>query len=122
MFGRTSMAANKTVRQPLKSLSTRQETPATKEIHMFNGRGHFGMLVIGVGIGLAVGLLVAPCSGEEAREWLTETAEDQLKRVRRQGRRLVFQAQDILERSQDSVSKMLKNSKSALDTVADRLA
>lgn len=89
---------------------------------MFNGRGRFEMLVIGVGIGVAVGLLLAPCSGEEAREWLTETAEDQLKRMRRQGRRLVFQAQDILERSQDSVSKMLKNSKSALDTVADRLA
>jgi gas vesicle protein len=88
---------------------------------MFNGRGGFGMLVIGVGIGLAVGLLLAPCSGEEARKWLTETAEDKLRHMRRQGRRLVFQAQDILERSQEGVSKMLKNSRNALDTVADRL-
>ena len=88
---------------------------------MFNGRGGFGMLAIGVAIGLALGLLLAPCSGEEAREWLTETAEDKLKHMRRQGRRLVFQAQDILERSQEGVSKMLKNSRNALDTVADRL-
>lgn len=88
---------------------------------MFNGRGRFGMLVIGMGFGVALGLLLAPCSGEEAREWLTETAEDKLKRVRRQGRRLVFQAQDILERSQEGVSKMLKNSRNALDTVVDRL-
>lgn len=79
------------------------------------------MLVIGVGFGVALGLLFAPCSGQEAREWLAETAEDKLKRVRRQGRRLVFQAQDILERSQDSVSKMLKNSRNALDSVAERL-
>jgi len=79
------------------------------------------MLAIGVAIGLALGLLLAPCSGEEAREWLTETAEDKLKHMRRQGRRLVFQAQDILERSQEGVSKMLKNSRNALDTVADRL-
>lgn len=88
---------------------------------MFNDRGDFGTLVVGVGIGLAVGLLLAPCSGEEARQWLTETAEGKLRRVRRQGRRLVFQAQDILDRSQDGVSKMLKNSKNALDTVAERL-
>jgi gas vesicle protein len=88
---------------------------------MFNGRGGFGMLVIGLGIGVGVGLLLAPCSGEETREWLTETAEDKLKHLRRQGRRVVFQAQDILDKSQDSVSKILKNSKSALDTVADRL-
>jgi len=79
------------------------------------------MLVIGVRIGLALGLLLAPCSGEGAREWLTETAEDKLKYMRRQGRRLVFQAQDILERSQEGVGKMLKNSRNALDTVADRL-
>ena len=88
---------------------------------MFNGRGGFGMLVIGVAIGLAAGLLLAPCSGEEAREWLTETAQDKLKHMRRQGRRLVFQAQDVLERSQEGVSKMLKNSRNALNTVADRL-
>lgn len=79
------------------------------------------MLVIGVAIGLAAGLLLAPCSGEEAREWLTETAQDKLKHMRRQGRRLVFQAQDVLERSQEGVSKMLKNSRNALNTVADRL-
>jgi gas vesicle protein len=74
--------------------------------------------LIGLGIGVSIGLLVAPCSGEETRQWLTGTAEDNVKRLRKQGRRWVYQAQDALDRSQDTVSKVLKNSKSALGTVA----
>ena len=77
--------------------------------------------LIGLGIGVGVGLLVAPCAGEDAREWLTETAEDRVKQLRRQGRRLVYQAQDVLDRGQDTVSKVLKNSKTALDSVASVL-
>lgn len=76
---------------------------------------------VGLSIGVAVGLLFAPCAGEEAREWITETAEDKVKHLRRQGRRWLFQAQDALDRSQDTVSKVLKNSRSALDSVAARL-
>ena len=77
--------------------------------------------LIGVGIGVGVGLLVAPCSGEHAREWLVDTAGQNLKRVRRQGRRWLFEAQDALDKSQDTVNRVLKNSKSALDVVAARL-
>ena len=74
--------------------------------------------LIGLGIGVSIGLLLAPCAGEDARAWLTETAEDRVKRLRRQGRRWVFQAQDALDRGQDTVSKVLKNGKTALDSVA----
>jgi gas vesicle protein len=77
--------------------------------------------LVGLGIGVGIGLLIAPLSGEETREWLTETAEDKVKHLRRQGRRWLFQAQDALDRSQDTVSKVLKNSRSALDSVAARL-
>jgi gas vesicle protein len=85
-----------------------------------NGRGTMSFL-IGIGIGAGIGLLLAPCSGEDARDWLTETAEDRLRQIRRQGRRWIYQMQDALDKSQDSVSKMLKTSKNALDTVASRL-
>jgi gas vesicle protein len=85
-----------------------------------NGRGTVNFLV-GLSIGLALGLLFAPVSGEEAREWIAETTEDNVKRLRRQGRRWVSQAQDVLDRGQDSVSKVLKNSRNALDSVASRL-
>jgi gas vesicle protein len=85
-----------------------------------NGRGMVNFLV-GLSIGLALGLLFAPVSGEEAREWIAETTEDNVKRLRRQGRRWVSQAQDVLDKGQDSVSKVLKNSRNALDSVASRL-
>jgi gas vesicle protein len=85
-----------------------------------NGRGTVNFLV-GLSVGLALGLLFAPVSGEEAREWIAETTEDNVKRLRRQGRRWVSQAQDVLDKGQDSVSKVLKNSRNALDSVASRL-
>jgi gas vesicle protein len=85
-----------------------------------NGHGTLTFLV-GLSIGVGLGVLFAPKSGEETREWLADTAEENVKRVRRQGRRWVFQAQDALEHSQDAVSKILKNSRNALDTVASRL-
>jgi gas vesicle protein len=85
-----------------------------------NGRGTINFLV-GLSIGVALGLLFAPVSGDQARVWLAETAEDNVKRLRRQGRRWVSQAQDALDKSQDSVSKVLKSSRSALDSVASRL-
>ena len=85
-----------------------------------NGRGTTNFL-IGLGIGVGIGMLFAPLSGEETREWLTENAEDRIKRLRRQGRRWVFQVQDAIDRSQDSVNKALKTGKEALESVASRL-
>src|SRR2546430_11116291 len=62
------------------------------------GRGTTNFL-IGLGIGVGIGMLFAPLSGEETREWLTENAEDRIKRLRRQGRRWVFQVQDVDRKS-----------------------
>ena len=88
---------------------------------MTNGRGTITTFVAGLGIGLAVALLFAPLSGEETREWLIDNAEDRLKRIRRQGRRWVYQVQDALDNSEDRVKKVLRSSKNALDSVAARL-
>jgi gas vesicle protein len=77
--------------------------------------------LIGLGIGVGIGLLFAPLSGEDTREWLSETAEDRIRRFRRQGRRWVYQVQDALEKSEDTVYKVLKNGKTALNSVASRL-
>lgn len=85
-----------------------------------NGRGTMSFL-IGISIGAGLGLLFAPCSGEDARGWLTETAEDRIRQLRRQGRRWIYQIEDALEKSQQSVSRVLQDSKNALDTVASRL-
>lgn len=88
---------------------------------MNNGRGTIVTFVAGLGIGMGLALLFAPLSGEETREWLMDTAESRLRRIRRQGRRWVYQFQDVLDKSEDRVTKVLRTSKNALDSVASRL-
>jgi len=86
-----------------------------------NGRGTITTFVAGLGIGVGLALLFAPLSGEETREWLMDNAENRLKRIRRQGRRWMFQFQDVLDKSEDRVTKVLKTSRNALGSVASRL-
>jgi len=85
-----------------------------------NGRGTISFL-LGLGIGVGIGLLFAPLSGEETRVWLKENAEDRMKRLRRQGRRFIFEVQDVLDKGEDTLTKVLKSGKNALDSVASRL-
>jgi gas vesicle protein len=86
-----------------------------------NGRGTITTFVAGLGIGMGLALLFAPLSGVETREWLMDNAENRLKRIRRQGRRWVYQFQDVLDKSEDRVTKVLRTSKNALGSVASRL-
>ena len=88
---------------------------------MNNGRGTITTFVAGLGIGMGLALLFAPLSGEETRELLMDNAENRLKRIRRQGRRWVYQFQDVLDKSEDRVTKVLRTSKNALGSVASRL-
>jgi hypothetical protein len=50
-----------------------------------------------------------------------DNAESRLRRIRRQGRRWVYQFQDVLDKGEDRVTKVLRTSKNALDSVASRL-
>jgi gas vesicle protein len=75
----------------------------------------------GVGVGAAVALLFAPQSGEDTREWIGDTVEDEAYRLRRKARRSLDQVQDALEKGEQTVSKVLKTGKTALDTLAAKL-
>src|ERR1700722_2190616 len=76
-----------------------------------------GSLLIGFGLAILFG----PQSGEETREWISANAEDQFYRMRRRGRRLVFETQDLLDRGEQQVGKVLRTGRNVLDSVASKL-
>jgi len=72
--------------------------------------------IVGLGIGVAVGLLMAPRSGEETRqilrskadegtEFLRTKAEESKEFVRRRGGELRESASDLIDRSKDAISR-----------------
>jgi gas vesicle protein len=78
-------------------------------------------LLVGFGVGVGLAILFAPQSGEETREWISASAEGQFRQFRRRGRRLLFEAQDLLDRGEESVNRALRSSKNVLESVADKL-
>jgi gas vesicle protein len=75
----------------------------------------------GLGIGVAVALLFAPKSGEETREWLKDTAEEGVERLRRQGRESLEQLHDVVAVGEMKMAKALRTSREVLDSVAGKL-
>jgi gas vesicle protein len=80
-----------------------------------------GSLLVGFGLGVGLAILFAPASGEETREWLSASAEDQYYRMRRRGRRLVFETQDLLDRGEQQLNRVVRSGRNALDSVASKL-
>ncbi len=62
-------------------------------------------LVAGLGIGGAVALLFAPKSGKETRKYLTDKAEDGKDYVAAKGKEFYRQAEDLVDRGKDVISK-----------------
>jgi len=78
-----------------------------------NGLSYF---IVGLGVGVAVGMLLAPRSGEETRQLLREKADegkDYLRTkadesrefVRRRGAELRESASDLIDRSKDAIAR-----------------
>src|SRR6266851_3996675 len=72
--------------------------------------------IVGLGVGVAVGLLLAPKSGEETRQYLREKAgegKDYLRTkadegkdyVRRRGTELRESASDLIDRSKEAINR-----------------
>ena len=80
-----------------------------------------GSLLFGFGLGVGLAILFAPQSGEETREWISANAEDQFYRMRRRGRRLVFETQDLLDRGEQQLNRVVRSGRNALESVASKL-
>jgi gas vesicle protein len=71
--------------------------------------------LVGLGIGALVGILFAPKSGEETREYLSSKAEEGRDYAQKKARELRERAEDLLERSKEIMARQ----KEAISTAVD---
>ncbi len=68
--------------------------------------------MVGLGIGALIGILFAPKSGEETREYLSKKADEGRDYAQRKARELRERAEDLLERGKEVATRQ-KDSVSA---------
>jgi gas vesicle protein len=71
--------------------------------------------LVGLGIGALVGILFAPKSGEETREYLSSKAEEGRDYAQKKARELRERAEDLIERSKEIMARQ----KDAISTAVD---
>ena len=70
-----------------------------------NGGSKVSYFLAGLGIGALVGILFAPKSGEETREYLTSKADEGRDYAQRKARELRERAEDLIERSKEIMDR-----------------
>jgi gas vesicle protein len=71
--------------------------------------------LVGLGIGALVGILFAPKSGEETRDYLSSKAEEGREFAQKKARELRERAEDLIERSKEIMARQ----KDAISTAVD---
>ncbi len=71
--------------------------------------------LVGLGIGALVGILFAPKSGEETREYLSSKADEGRDYAQKKARELRERAEDLIERSKEIMARQ----KDAISTAVD---
>jgi gas vesicle protein len=75
----------------------------------------FSYFFLGLGLGVAVGVLFAPKSGDETREFIRSKTGDGADYVRRRSSELRGAAGDAFDRSKESLRKQKDNLSAAID-------
>jgi gas vesicle protein len=75
----------------------------------------FSYFFLGLGLGVAAGLLFAPKSGPETRDLLRSKADEGKEYLRRRGNEVRDQAADALERGKSTVSRQRDNLVAAVE-------
>jgi len=71
--------------------------------------------LVGLGIGALVGILFAPKSGEETREYLAQKADEGRDYAQRKARELRERADDIIERGKNVAARQKESISAAVD-------
>lgn len=71
--------------------------------------------LVGLGIGALIGILFAPKSGEETRDYLSSKAEEGRDYAQKKARELRERAEDLIERSKEILAKQKDAISSAVE-------
>jgi gas vesicle protein len=71
--------------------------------------------LVGLGIGALVGILFAPKSGEETRDYLSKKADEGREYAQRKARELRERADDLIERGKSTVAQQKESISAAVD-------
>jgi gas vesicle protein len=74
-----------------------------------------GYFFLGIGVGVAVGLLFAPKAGDETRRLIRDRATDSAEYLKKQSGELRSQASDLVDRSRDTLARHRDNLTSAVE-------
>jgi len=80
-----------------------------------NGASKVAFFLAGMGIGAVLALLFAPKSGKETRDFLSQKADESRDYVASRGRDLRKQAEEVVDKAKDVVSKQKEQLSAALE-------
>lgn len=80
-----------------------------------NAASKVSFFVVGLGVGALIGILFAPKSGEETRDYLSSKAEEGRDYAQKKARELRERAEDLIERSKEIMSRQKDAVTSAVD-------
>lgn len=80
-----------------------------------NGSSKFSYFLVGLGLGALLGILFAPKSGEETREYLLDKASEGKEFAQRKARELRERAEEVVESSRDALQRQKESITSAVD-------
>jgi len=80
-----------------------------------NGSSKFSYFLVGLGLGALLGILFAPKSGEETREYLVDKANEGRDYAQRKARELRQRAEEVVESSRDALHRQKESITSAVD-------
>lgn len=77
------------------------------------------VFLVGLGVGALIGILFAPKSGEETREYLSSKADEGRDYAQKKARELRERAEDLIERSKEIMSKQRDSINAAVEAGKD---